>query len=35
MNDKKRQRLMTAFRIIALIMAVIMIIGVIMQSFIL
>lgn len=33
MTDKKRKRMMTAMRIIALIVAVIMIIGVILQGF--
>lgn len=33
MNDKKRKRMMTAMRIIALVIAVIMIIGVILQGF--
>lgn len=33
MTDKKRKRMMTAMRIIALILAVIMILGVILQGF--
>lgn len=32
MNDKKRQRMMAVFRVIALILAVIMILGIIMQG---
>ncbi len=34
MTDKKRKRMMTAMRVIALIVAIIMIIGVILQGFI-
>lgn len=33
MTDKKRKRMMTAMRVIALIIAIIMIIGVILQGF--
>lgn len=33
MTDKKRKRMMTAMRIIALIIAIIMIIGVVLQGF--
>lgn len=32
MNDKKRQKMMAVFRVIALILAVIMILGIIMQG---
>lgn len=34
MNEKKRQKMMAAFRVIALIIAIIMILGVILQGFI-
>lgn len=33
MNDKKRERLMRVFRVVALILAVIMILGVVFQSY--
>lgn len=33
MNDKKRERLMRVFRVVALILAVIMIFGVVFQSY--
>ena len=34
MDEKKRQKLMRVFRVVALVMAVIMILGIIIQSFI-
>lgn len=34
MNEKKRKRMMAAFRVIALIIAIIMILGIIFQSYI-
>lgn len=33
MNEKKRERIMKVFRVVALVMAVIMILGIIFQSF--